>query len=162
MSQTKSGTTAEHLVSETDHVQLSRLVNEHAWRADQGRADTIHELYVDDGELTLGSTPLRGSEAILEWGRQLVANPPWRSIRHVCGNMRFVSDGPDAAEGTTILTVFMVAGSELPTTQPFSVGEDHDRFIRTEQGWRFVSRRWVELFARGDILKLPQEANSLS
>jgi hypothetical protein len=26
MSQTKSGTTAEQLVSETDHVQLSRLV----------------------------------------------------------------------------------------------------------------------------------------
>ena len=155
MSQTKSAITAEQLVSDTDHVQLSRLVTEHAWRADQGRADTIHELYVDDGELVLGSTPLRGREAILEWGRQLVENPPWRSIRHVCGNMRFIIDGPDAAEGITILTVFMVAGSEPATTQPFSVGEDHDRFVRTENGWRFVSRRWVELFARGDVLNLP-------
>ena len=108
MSQTKRDTKAEQLVSETDHVQLSRLVTEHAWRADNGRADTIHELYVDDGELMLGLTPLRGREAILEWGRQLVANPPWRVIRHVCGNMRFVSDGPDKAEGTTVLTVFMV------------------------------------------------------
>ena len=54
MSQTKSGTTVEQLVSETDHLQLSRLVTEHAWRADQGRADTIHELYVDDGNLSLG------------------------------------------------------------------------------------------------------------
>ena len=34
----------------------------------------------------------------------------------------------------------------------FSVGEDHDRFVRTEEGWRFVSRRWIELFARGDVL----------
>ena len=161
MSQMKSGTTAEHLVSEADHVQLSRLVTEHAWRADNGRADTIQELYVDDGELMLGPTPLRGREAILEWGRQLVANPPWRVIRHVCGNMRFVSNGPAEAEGTTILTVFMVAGSETATTQPFSVGEDHDRFVRTEEGWRFVSRRWVELFARGDVLNLPH-ANNLS
>jgi SnoaL-like domain len=71
MSQTKSATTVEQLVSETDHVQLSRLVTEHAWRADHGRADTIHELYVDDGELIVGPTPLRGREAILEWGRQL-------------------------------------------------------------------------------------------
>jgi hypothetical protein len=63
MSQTKSGTTAEQLDSETDHVQLSRLVTEHAWRADQGRADTIHELYVDDGELIVGPTPLRGLPA---------------------------------------------------------------------------------------------------
>jgi len=162
MSQAKRGTMAEQLVSETDHVQLICLVTEHAWRADNGRADTIHELYVDDGELMLGPTPLRGRAAILEWGRQLVANPPWRVIRHVCGNMRFVTDGPDAAEGTTILTVFMVAGSEAATTQPFSVGEDHDRFVRTEEGWRFVSRRWVELFARGDVLNLPRGANNRS
>jgi hypothetical protein len=32
MSQNKSAMTSEQLVSETDHVQLSRLVNEHAWR----------------------------------------------------------------------------------------------------------------------------------
>jgi hypothetical protein len=160
MSQTKSGAIVEKLVSETDHVQLSRLVNEHAWRADNGRADTIHELYMDDGELVLSPTPLRGREAIREWGRQLVENPPWRSIRHVCGNMRFVTDGPDKAEGTTVLTVFMVAGSEVAKTQPFSVGEDHDRFVRTEEGWRFVSRRWVELFARGDVLNLPRGANN--
>ena len=160
MLQTKTGPTMEDLVSETDHVQLSRLVNEHAWRADNDRADTIHELYIDDGELSLGPSALRGREAIREWGRQLVANRPWRVIRHVCGNMRFVSNGPDQAEGTTILTVFMVAGSQAPTTQPFSVGEDHDRFIRTEEGWRFVSRRWVELFARGDVLNLPQEVKS--
>jgi hypothetical protein len=74
--------------------------------------------------------------------------------------MRFVSTGPDEAEGTTILTVFMVAGSETVTTQPFSVGEDHDRFVRTENGWRFVSRRWVELFGRGDTLRLPQQENT--
>ncbi len=162
MSQTKSGVIVEKLVSETDHVQLSRLVNEHAWRADNGRADTIHELYIDDGELSIGPSSLRGREAILEWGRQLVANPPWRVIRHVCGNMRFVYDGDNAAIGITVLTVFMAAGSEAATTQPFSVGEDHDRFVRTEEGWRFVSRRWVELFARGDVLKLPQGAKNHS
>jgi len=162
MTEAKLSTTGADLVSECDYFELSRLVTEHAWRADNGRADTIHELYIDDGELSLGPTPLRGRAAILEWGRQLVANPPWRVIRHVCGNMRFVIEGPDAAEGTTILTVFMVAGSEAATTQPFSVGEDHDRFVRTEAGWRFVSRRWVELFARGDVLNLPQDANNLS
>jgi hypothetical protein len=31
---------------------------------------------------------------------------------------------------------------------PWRVGEDHDRFVRTEHGWRLVSRRWVDLFAR--------------
>jgi hypothetical protein len=69
--------------------------------------------------------------------------------------MRFVYDGDNAAVGTSVLTVFMVAGDQADTTLPFSVGEDHDRFVRMEQGWRFASRRWVELIARGDTLKLP-------
>ena len=132
------------LVNESDHIELSRLVTEHAWRVDNGRADTLHELYVDDGVLDVG-TPLRGRAAIREWGRQLVAAAPWRAIRHVCGNMRFVADGANAAIGRTILTVFGPGGS---TTLPWRVGEDHDRFIRTEHGWRLASRRWVELFAR--------------
>ena len=156
MSQTKSATTAEQLVSETDHVQLSRLVTEHAWRVDNGRADTVHELYVDDGELTLPPGPVRGRDALRAWGRQIVDNTPWQTIRHVCGNMRFVCDGGNAAIGTTVLTVFMVAGEQAPTTVPFSVGEDHDTFERTEQEWKFASRRWVELIARGDALDLPR------
>jgi len=155
MSQVSSATTEAKLVSEADYVELSRLVIEHGWRTDHGRADTVHELYVDEGELTIGPTPLRGHDSILEWGRQLVENPPWRSIRHVCGNMRFVYDGDNAALGTTVLTVFMVAGEQPATTAPFNVGEDHDRFARTVQGWKFVSRRWVELFARGDTIDLP-------
>ena len=84
MSQAVLATLAEQLVSATDHVELSRLVTEHAWRADNGRADTVHELYVDDGELILPPGPLRGRQAIYEWGRQLVEAPPWRCIRHVC------------------------------------------------------------------------------
>ena len=63
---------AEPLVSDSDHVQLTRLVTEHAWRTDNGRADTVHELYVDDGELVLPPGPLRGRQAIHEWGQKIV------------------------------------------------------------------------------------------
>jgi len=155
MAQTAWSTTADQLVSDGDHQQLSRLVIEHSWRVDLGHADTVHELYIDNGELVVPPITLRGREAIHEWGRQLVAASPWRAIRHVCGNMRFVTAGPDGAEGTTVLTVYMVAGSGSATTLPWSVGEDHDRFVRTERGWRLVQRRWVELFTRGDVVGLP-------
>jgi hypothetical protein len=141
-------------VSETDYVELSRLVIEHAWRTDNGRADTLFELWAEDGELDLGSTALRGRQAIADWGRQLVDNPPWLTIHHVCGNMRFVMDGADAAVGSTILIVFMDANGTKPSV-PINVGEDHDRFVRTDQGWRFASRRWVELYQRGDTIDLP-------
>jgi len=44
------------LVTDADHAQLSRLVTESAWRVDLGRADTLHELFVDDGELEVDRT----------------------------------------------------------------------------------------------------------
>jgi hypothetical protein len=141
-------------VSDADYIQLSRLVLEHGNRTDIGRADTTYELYVDDGELLLPGTPLHGHKEIREWGQQLVANTPWRTIRHSASNMRFVYDGPNRAKGTTMLTVFMIAGDGPATTIPWSVGEDHDEFVRTENGWKFKSRQWVELFSRGDAVAI--------
>lgn len=144
----------EPLVSDSDYLQLSRLVIEAVWRVDSGHADTYHELFTEDGELVLPATTdngmilvpetsLRGRQAIHEWGRKLIESGALGTIRHVCGNMRFVYEGPDAALGKTILTVFQGA-----KTLPWNVGEDHDRFVRTEQGWRIASRRWVALFTR--------------
>jgi hypothetical protein len=141
-------------VSDADYVQLCRLVTEHVWRADNGRSDTLHELYVEDGELDLGGpTPLRGRQAIHEWGRQLAQNPPWKTIRHVCTDMRFVMDGSDSARGTMVLIVFMDPDGTQPSA-PWNIGEDHDRYLRTDEGWRIASRRWVNMFTRGDTLEV--------
>jgi len=144
---------ADRPVGDADYLALSRIVIDHAWLTDHGRADEVHELYVEEGELFL--TPdvvLRGRSAIRDWGRQLVAAPPWRLIKHICGSMRFTAIGADAAEGYTSMAVYMTAGDDAATTMPWSVGEDHDRFVRTGQGWRLVSRRWTEHFARGDTI----------
>jgi hypothetical protein len=134
------------LVSDSDHVALERLVTEAAWRVDQGRSDTLHELFTEDGVLVLGSSVLSGHEAIRTWGRQLEEARTYECIRHVAGNMRFVVVEEGEAEGVTILTVFM--DDENHSAVPWVVGEDHDRFVRTAQGWRFKSRRWTQLFAR--------------
>ena len=64
------------------------------------------------------------------------------------------TDGPDAVEGTTLLVTFMDANGSQSSV-PWNVGEDHDRFVRTEQGWRFASRSYVNLFARGDTIDIP-------
>jgi len=149
----------EQPVSEMDCQQLCRLVIEAVHRIDHGLADTYHEMFTHDGELIIPATTsngkvivpettLRGRKAIQEWGQGIVRSGSLGTIRHVCGNMRFIADGPDAAVGRTVLTVYQGTGPGSPTTLPWSVGEDHDRFVRTEQGWRIASRRWVELFAR--------------
>ena len=134
------------LVSDADHLALERLVTEAAWRVDEGRSDTLHELFTDDGVLVLGDSALRGREAIHAWGRQLEDARTYKCIRHVAGNMRFAVVDEREAEGVTVLTVFM--DDDTHSAIPWLVGEDHDRFVRTEQGWRFKSRRWTQLFAR--------------
>jgi hypothetical protein len=139
-------TMGDQLVADADHVQLARLVTEIAWRIDHGEADTVHELFVADGEMSLGQTILRGQEAIRQWGRERAA-ATYRT-RHVCTGMRFVAVGSDMAEGTCVLTVYMHDGDGPGTTVPFAVGEDIDRYVRTDQGWRFTSRSFDQLFAR--------------
>ena len=134
----------DQLVTAADHLQLARLVTEISWRIDHGQADTVHELFVDEGTMTLGPTTLSGREHIREWGRQR-ASATYRT-RHVCTNMRFVADGDDAAEGTTIITQYRGEDDGTGTTLPRVVGEDHDRFVRTDHGWRFAARHWHQLF----------------
>lgn len=138
----------KRLVSDIDHVALTRLVTEAAWRVDEGRADTLYELFVPDGELTLDGGTLKGRDTIREWGEQLEQARTYWCIRHVAGNMRFVAVDDNTAEGVTILTVFL--DDEHHSATPWVVGEDHDRFVRTSEGWRFAARYWHQLFSRLD------------
>jgi hypothetical protein len=135
----------EQLVSDADHVALSRLVVEISWRIDHGRADTVWELFVPDGVLDTGGTPLAGRDAIREWGRSRVASTV--RTRHIVSSMRFTARGDGQATGSTLLTVFMHDGAGRGPAVPAVVGEDTDEFIRTDVGWRFVSRTFETLFA---------------
>ncbi|MGW5557359.1 nuclear transport factor 2 family protein [Micromonospora sp. NPDC003944] len=149
---TQQGASLPGLVSDADHLSLSRLVEESAWRVDAGQAGTLHELFVDDGVLDLGQ-PAQGRNAIRAWGEELDRNNPYPGIRHLASNMRFVAtgadtDGRDTAEGVTVLTVYLNDADGRPITTPWVVGEDHDRFARTDAGWRFTHRTWTQLFSR--------------
>ena len=78
----------ERLVSDVDHLSLSRLVVEIAWRIDHGQADRVWELFVPDGVLDTSGTALLGHDAIHDWGREIegktahrpsrVSPDPWR------------------------------------------------------------------------------------
>jgi hypothetical protein len=135
----------ERLVSDADHLSLSRLVVEIAWRIDHGQADKVWELFVPDGVLDTSGTPLVGHDAIRNWGRARVASTT--RTRHICSGMRFTDCGNGRASGSTLLTVFMHDGDGRGPAVPAVVGEDTDEFTRTDAGWRFASRTFEILFA---------------
>jgi hypothetical protein len=135
---------SERLVSEADHLALSRLVEEISWRIDHGRADSVWELFVPDGVLAAGGTPLIGHDAIRAWGRARAASAA--RTRHIISGMRFTDGGEGRATGSTLLTVFIHEGEGRGPAIPSVVGEDTDEFVRNDAGWRFVSRRFEVLF----------------
>jgi hypothetical protein len=62
--------------------------------------------------------------------------------------MRFVATGDDAAEGAAVVTVYLADNEGPATTVPRTVGEEHHLFVRSQQGWRFVSRSVEQVFVR--------------
>lgn len=137
------------LVSDEDYVELSRLIQEIAWRIDNLKAVTVVELVTDDAELqTHPDNPVFGREAIAAWGAGFDAANPLPGIRHSVSNARFVDNGDGTATGTSMLTAYFTPAGQAATTVPFAVGEDHDTFVRTPDGWKLASRLWVPLAMR--------------
>ena len=132
-------------VNAADYIELFRLVNEIAWRIDHGRADTVWQLFTPSGTLDSGGRPLVGQDEIRRWGEERSRSSA--KTRHICSGMRFDYDGPDKAVGSTLLTVFMGEEAKVSAAIPSVVGEDHDEFVRTAEGWRFDSRRFEVLFS---------------
>lgn len=132
-------------VSETDHIALARLVVELGWRVDNGVAETVYHLCTEDAELIITGPPVVGREAIRKWGRDLDVNPPIPQVRHVITNTRFLTEGPDRAYGTSMLTAYSGASPEGTRTTPITIGQDHDAFVRTAEGWKLAFRRWETL-----------------
>lgn len=132
-------------LSNDDHVSLSRLVTELVWRIDHGGAGTAWELFTQDGEMALGPQVMVGHDALRAWAAARGGID--RQTKHVCTNMRFTPAGPDRAEGTTILTVYLHDGPGSGLSVAHTVGEYHDTFVREGGTWRFRSRNTVPQFS---------------
>ena len=101
-------------------------------------------MFIPTGTLDAGGDSLVGHDEIRSWGEERSQGSV--KTRHICSGMRFDYDGPDKAVGSTLLTVFMGEESKTSAPIPSVVGEDHDEFVRTAEGWLFASRRFEVLF----------------
>jgi hypothetical protein len=133
-------------LSNDDHIELTRLVIDIAFRIDRGLASTVFELFTEDGEMAVGVQSMKGRDEFAAWAQARGAVD--RLTRHVCTNMRFVATGADTAEGTTLLTVYLHDGPGQPIALPHTVGEYHDTFVRVNDRWWFRSRQTDSIFSR--------------
>jgi SnoaL-like domain len=130
-----------------------RLIVEYCRRVDFGNAGGIADLFTEDAVWSGVELILDGRPAIREWflRREGLAR---RVSRHVCTNIGVDVLSDDEAQSTCYLINYRHDRQEgdlrmpAPGDIPKYVGECHDRFRRTPDGWRFTARHVDVAFAR--------------
>ncbi len=136
-----------------DERACERLVVDYTHFVDFGEAARIAELFTGDGIWEAEGVRMVGQEAIRAGflARQGVVR---RTSRHVCTNVAITMRGPDEATGLSYLVNYRhdstsgAAERPAPAGHPKYVGEYHDRFVRTPDGWRIAHRRCEMAFVR--------------
>jgi hypothetical protein len=109
------------------------------------------KLFIADGTWIRGGKPYTGHKAMLESFK--VASPT-AVIRHITCNWQINFSDDRSAESVTYYVAYRHDPGTaepkfpLPLGAPFSMGEWHDRFVRTPEGWRFSRREVKRLFQR--------------
>lgn len=119
------------------------LILSYARLVDHGRAAEVADLFVEDGVWEWDVDRLEGRDRVRTAFQRRQARDD-RVSRHVCTNVAVEVVDPDHAAGVTYLTLYRQDGVETvpgPLDGPVLVGEYHDRFVRTPEGWRFAHRR---------------------
>ena len=146
-----------------DERACERLVIDYTHLVDFGEAARIADLFTKDGVWEAAGVRMDGQDAIRAGfgARQGVAR---RTSRHLCSNVAITLVGPDEATGISYLVNYRhdsasgVAEHPAPAGLPKYVGEYHDRFVRTPDGWRIAHRRCDMAFVRAGAARLPASA----
>jgi hypothetical protein len=123
--------------------QCEKLCRQFANYNDQNDFRAVCDLFAEDGSFWRPSVPdteIRGRETIYE---AFLQRPPL-VIRHIVSNCLIdVLSGTEAA-GHSYLIFLAVPLTEEPlplVAGPLHVGEFRDRFVKTNDGWKFLERK---------------------
>jgi len=126
----------------------TRLAVAYAVLVDAFRHDEFAALFAEDAELVVPRGTFNGPAAIKgameARDRSIVA-------RHVMTNVLVDVETPTSASGTAYLTLYKgtppAGKSVVPGASPLSMGQYHDRYVKTSKGWRIARREIVWHFA---------------
>jgi hypothetical protein len=124
------------------------LLFRHAQLSDQGRVAEAVDLFTPDGTWIRGGKPYTGREQMLNSS----GRPATAISRHLTSNTVVDVQDENHASAVSYYIVFRHdpgvpdAPLPLPLGDAFSMGEWHDKFVRTPDGWRFEFREVKRLF----------------
>ena len=131
-----------------DILAVTALIHEYAERIDAGDLDGVAAMFADATWRSPGrAQPLRGAAEVRRAYDGVILYDGVPSTKHAVTNVVVEVTG-DTATARSYFTVLQ-ALADFPL-QPIVAGRYHDRFVRDENGWRFVERIvWMDL--TGDL-----------
>jgi SnoaL-like domain len=133
--------------------ECERLIVRYCRLVDFGNAAGIADLFCEDGEWRGVDLHLRGRDQIRAWfsEREQLTR---RVSRHICTNVAVDLLSEDVAQSLCYMVNYRHDSRyrepqlPVPLEVPKFVGELHDSFRRTTDGWRFQSRTVEVSFVR--------------
>lgn len=120
--------------------ECSRLIAGYAYHVDRREYEELANLFAEDGVLDRGGNITSGRDSILA---AMHERDKKVATRHMNGTPFFTSVTPTEARAVTYMLMYLVEGTdegpnEVPGTT--GLGEFHDHFKLTEDGWRISER----------------------
>jgi|APSaa5957512535_1039671.scaffolds.fasta_scaffold274818_2 hypothetical protein len=132
--------------------ECERLVITLVHHSDHGDLQKAVELFTADATWVRGGKPFTGHDQMLE---SFAAQSQTAVTRHLTSNIRISVADENNAAGVSYYMAMRHdpetddAALPLPMNLPFSMGEYHDKFVRTPDGWRISHRVIKRVFQRG-------------
>jgi len=139
------------VIDADDERACQRLCTAYVHLIDACEFRAFANLFTPEGVLELPARHLKGREEIFE---VLSQRPPSVVSLHFCTSTRIEILDKNHARGSTYAMIFRHDGTNgsaalpLPMEQPLSAGIYDDEFLRTDEGWRFQSRRMRAFFRK--------------
>ena len=124
----------------------TNLVLDYAFYRDRLDAEPYANLFAEDAVLTVLGEVFTGRDAIR---KRLVEGRNGPVTRHMMSTVRIFVQDEDNASGVSYVTVYAAAPGEFPLAVEgfMGLGEYHDKFVRTEDGWKISRRTFVHVFS---------------
>lgn len=121
------------------------LIVGYAYHRDNFNADDFANLFTADASLTVVGQTWTGQDEIRA---RIEGLKTGSTIRHEMSTIRIVPIDADHATGVSYATIYSAPEGETSVSGFALMGEYHDDFVRTAEGWRIAKRVLVQKYSR--------------
>ena len=123
------------------------LVTDYAYHRDRYDAAEFSNLFTEDASLSVGSQTWEGRSNIRA---RIEGLDKSGSIRHLMSTIRIEPIDELHASGVSYATIYTSAAGSNSTEGFAIIGEYHDNFVLTDDGWKISKRELKSVFSYED------------